>query len=132
LIPAGGARWADAVAHHARVLGDHYRHTRDRRDIDEAIDCGREALRHTPPDSERLAARLDAFGLHLSFRHDAGGAPADPDAATPPTWRAPSATWATPSTTSASTSPEQPALTRQVGPPNRPRCARRSPPTGKP
>ncbi|WP_438484420.1 CHAT domain-containing protein [Streptomyces sp. S186] len=81
LIPAGGARWADAVAQHARVVGDHYRHTSDRGDIDEAVECGREALRHTPPDSEWLASRLDEFGMHLSWRHDVSGAPADLNAA---------------------------------------------------
>ncbi|MEU7636285.1 CHAT domain-containing protein [Streptomyces sp. NPDC039016] len=81
LIPAGGARWADAVANHARVVGDHYRHTSDRRDIDEAVDYGREALRHTPPDSEWLPSRLDEFSLHLSLRYDVSGAPADLNAA---------------------------------------------------
>ncbi|WP_274912080.1 CHAT domain-containing protein [Streptomyces sp. WZ-12] len=81
LIPAGGAHWADAVAHHARVIGDHYRHTHERQDLDEAIDRGREALRHTPPDGEWLAARLDTFGLHLSLRHDVTGAIADLHAA---------------------------------------------------
>ncbi|MFB6565626.1 CHAT domain-containing protein [Streptomyces noursei] len=81
LVPAGGARWADAVAQHARVVGDHYRHTNDRRDVDEAVDCGREALRHTPPDSEWLASRLDEFGLHLSLRYDVSGAATDLNAA---------------------------------------------------
>ncbi|WP_282503475.1 CHAT domain-containing protein [Streptomyces rhizoryzae] len=81
LIPAAGARWADAVAHHARVLGDHYRHTGDRGDLDEAVECGREALRHTPQDSEWLADRLDAFSLHLARRYDLSGAPADLNAA---------------------------------------------------
>ncbi|MGG2460333.1 CHAT domain-containing protein [Streptomyces sp. RGM 3693] len=81
LIPAGGARWADAVANHARVVGDHYRHTSNRRDIDEAVDYGREALRHTPPDSEWLPSRLDEFSLHLALRYDVSGAPADLNAA---------------------------------------------------
>ncbi|KUL55468.1 hypothetical protein ADL22_00820 [Streptomyces sp. NRRL F-4489] len=81
LIPAAGARWADAVANHARVLGDHYRHTSDRRDLDEAVEGGREALRHTPQDSAWLAVRLDEFSLHLSQRYDLTGATADLNAA---------------------------------------------------